>query len=81
MMQINLSEPTFLLLQEGEVLRRRYGLGGHQPATLRQIGDVLGLSYEMVRRYEARALVLMRKAQRMERLSQYRPMLGTAAGV
>ncbi|GAQ91470.1 RNA polymerase sigma factor [Klebsormidium nitens] len=67
--------------KEGEVLRRRYGLAGHQPATLRQIGDALGLSYEMVRRYEARALVLMRKAQRMERLSQYRPMLGTAAGV
>jgi DNA-directed RNA polymerase sigma subunit (sigma70/sigma32) len=66
--------------KEGEILRRRYGLGGLPAMTLREIGKLMGMSYEMVRRYEARAMILMRKAQRVERLAAYRPMLGTSEG-
>jgi RNA polymerase sigma factor (sigma-70 family) len=42
------------------ILRRRYGLDGGNGASLRQIGDELGLSRERVRRIELEALATLR---------------------
>jgi len=42
------------------ILRRRYGFDGGNGASLRQIGDELGLSRERVRRIELEALAVLR---------------------
>jgi hypothetical protein len=47
--------------REGYVIRGRFGLGG-PPRTLRAIGGDLGLTREMVRQVEVRALDRMRAA-------------------
>ena len=38
------------------VLARRFGLDGHQPQTLEEVGTVLGITRERVRQLESRAL-------------------------
>lgn len=42
--------------REARVLRMRYGLGGEEPKTLKEIGEVLGLTRERVRQIENEAL-------------------------
>ena len=42
--------------REREVIELRFGIGAHEPATLRETGRLVGLSSEGARRLEARAL-------------------------
>ena len=42
--------------REASVVRMRFGLGEHEPHTLKQIGESLGLSRERVRQIECQAL-------------------------
>ena len=42
--------------RESAVLRLRFGLDGEGPKTLREIGDLLGLTRERVRQIEQQAL-------------------------
>jgi len=42
--------------REATVLRMRFGLGGHEPRTLKEIGESLGLTRERVRQIETEAL-------------------------
>ena len=42
--------------REREVIELRFGIGDHEPATLRETGRLVGLSSEGARRLEARAL-------------------------
>jgi RNA polymerase sigma factor (sigma-70 family) len=42
--------------REAKVLRMRYGLGGVEPRTLKEIGEILGLTRERVRQIENEAL-------------------------
>ncbi len=43
-------------LREATVLRMRFGLDGHEPRTLKEIGETLGLTRERVRQIETEAL-------------------------
>ena len=42
--------------REATVLRMRFGLDGHEPRTLKEIGESLGLTRERVRQIETEAL-------------------------
>lgn len=43
-----------------EVLDRRFGLAGHSPQTLQEIGEALGVTRERVRQIEKKALAVLR---------------------
>jgi RNA polymerase primary sigma factor len=45
----------------GQILRRRFGLGGSSEETLKQIGKSMDLSRERIRQLEAKALELLRQ--------------------
>jgi len=53
---------THLTGREQEVLAARYGLGGREEETLREVGDRLGISAERVRQLENRALAKLRQS-------------------
>jgi RNA polymerase primary sigma factor len=42
--------------RDADVLRMRYGMDGHEPMTLQEIGDRINLSRERVRQIESEAL-------------------------
>ncbi len=46
---------------ELDVVRRRFGLDGFEPMTLREVGDVYSLSRERIRQLQDRALGLLRR--------------------
>ena len=47
-----------------DVLRRRFGLAGEDPMTLREVGEIHHLSRERIRQLQERALKALRKAFR-----------------
>ena len=60
-------------LSEGEarVLRMYYGLGGHEPMTLEEIGAYVGRTRERVRQIKEKALQKLRHPNRCEVLKEY----------
>jgi len=55
--------------REGEIIRRRYGLGGRpRGLTLEQAGDGFGVSKERVRQIEIKALAKLRETAESERI-------------
>ena len=60
-------------LTEGEarVLRMYYGLGGHEPMTLEEIGAYVGRTRERVRQIKEKALQKLRHPNRCEVLKEY----------
>ncbi|CAI5959064.1 unnamed protein product, partial [Closterium sp. NIES-65] len=70
------SQLDTLHAHEATVLRWRFGLGGKdgegvgEVLTLRQIAAKMGLSYEMVRRYEARGLLKLQVPARAQALQE-----------
>ena len=57
--------------REAQILRMRYGIGGQQPRTLKEIGKKYNLSRERIRQIERRALSNLRSAEGRSTLSGY----------
>lgn len=57
--------------RERQVLELRYGLEDDKPRTLREIGEIMGLSRERVRQLENRALTELRRSHRARALASY----------
>jgi RNA polymerase primary sigma factor len=57
--------------RERKVLELRFGLSDDQPKTLREIGEVMGLSRERVRQIESRALNKLRRSHKKHSLQGF----------
>jgi len=57
--------------RESKVLELRFGLTDDQPKTLREIGEVMGLSRERVRQIESRALNKLRRSHKKHSLQGF----------
>ena len=57
--------------KERKVIELRFGLGGGEPKTLREIGEILGLSRERVRQLETRALRKLRNLAMKRHLKDF----------
>ena len=62
---------SILSPREVEVLSTYYGLNGHKPLTLEEIGDLYGLTRERVRQIKERAIRRLRKAYNRNALRSY----------
>ena len=56
---------------EGRVLRMYYGLDGHEPMTLEEIGSYVGRTRERVRQIKEKALQKLRHPARSDSLKEY----------
>ena len=54
--------------KEAEVLERRFGIGGHDPHTLDQVGRRLDLSRERVRQIQSAAMARLQQSKVMAEL-------------
>ncbi len=57
--------------KERKVIELRFGLRGNEPKTLREIGDILGVSRERVRQLETRALRKLRSLAMKRHLKDF----------
>jgi RNA polymerase primary sigma factor len=57
--------------KESKVIELRFGLRGNEPKTLREIGDILGVSRERVRQLETRALRKLRSLAMKRHLKDF----------
>ena len=57
--------------REARVLRLRFGLNGERSRSLREVGDLLGVTHERVRQIAARALRRMRRPRNRRKLRGY----------
>lgn len=62
---------SILSPREVEVLSCYYGLNGHKPLTLEEIGELFGLTRERVRQIKERAIRRLRKSFNRNRLKSY----------
>ena len=76
LIQKNLAEHTrsalsTLTSREEKILRRRFGIGENEEATLQEVGEELGITRERIRQMERQALKRLREAPEMQALAHY----------
>jgi RNA polymerase primary sigma factor len=81
--RIDLQEKVTMLLQtltprEANIIRRRFGIGELEDATLEEIGHEYSVTRERIRQIEERALSKLREPQRNQTLRGYFQMSGSA---
>jgi RNA polymerase primary sigma factor len=57
--------------RERKIINMRFGLNGHEPTTLREIGKIMGLSKERIRQIEDKALEQLHKAAKSRELEAF----------
>lgn len=57
--------------KERDIITRRFGLDGEEPMSLKEIGDVYGLTKERIRQIEKRALERLRAVSQEKDISAY----------
>ncbi len=57
--------------KEEKVVKLRFGLGGEEPKTLKEIGEMMSLSRERIRQIEAQALEKLNRSQKCQQLRGY----------
>jgi RNA polymerase primary sigma factor len=60
-----------LTAREKQVIIMRYGIGGTEPMTLEQVGEVFQLTRERIRQIEAKALRKLRNNPNIQTLRVY----------
>ena len=81
--RMDLQEKVTLLLQtltprEAHIIRRRFGIGELEDATLEEIGHEFSVTRERIRQIEERALSKLREPQRNQTLRKYFQLSGSA---
>lgn len=57
--------------REAGIIQLRFGLGGIEPQTLEQIGEVFGLTRERIRQIESKTMAKLRHPSRSDQLRDY----------
>ena len=81
--RVDLQEKVTSLLQtltprESHIIRRRFGIGEQEDATLEEIGHEFSVTRERIRQIEERALAKLREPQRNKTLRTYYQLSGSA---
>jgi len=81
--RLDLQEKVTMLLQtltprEAHIIRRRFGIGELEDATLEEIGHEFSVTRERIRQIEERALAKLREPQRNQTLRTYFQLSGSA---
>jgi RNA polymerase primary sigma factor len=81
--RMDLQEKVTMLLQtltprEAHIIRRRFGIGELEDATLEEIGHEYSVTRERIRQIEERALSKLREPQRNQTLRTYFELSGSA---